>query len=86
MFYLSFSVLQKNSCSAIIGNGNEENRNSPDPMKAGLASPRGICNGVMNGEPVLFIADSYSSTIRVVTLTDGKVANLVGGSDDPTVR
>jgi hypothetical protein len=39
----------------------------------------------MNGEPVLFIADSNSSSIRVVTLLDGNVANLVGGDADPTV-
>ncbi|CAF3085678.1 unnamed protein product [Rotaria sp. Silwood2] len=77
-------ILQKNSCSAIIGSGTEENRNSSEPMTAGLASPRGICNGIMNGEPVLFIADSNSSTIRVVTLHDGHVANLVGGDADPT--
>ena len=79
------SVLQKNSCSAIIGSGIEENRNSSEPMSADLASPRGICNGIMNGEPVLFIADSNSSSIRVVTLRDGNVVNLVGGDADPTV-
>ncbi|CAF0905294.1 unnamed protein product [Rotaria sordida] len=77
-------ILQKNSCSAIIGSGTEENRNSSEPMTAGLAGPRGICNGIMNGGPVLFIADSDSSTIRVVTLQDGHVANLVGGNGDPT--
>jgi len=54
-------------------------------LSASLASPRGICNGIMNGQPVLFIADSNSSTIRVVTLQDGNVANLVGGDADPTV-
>jgi hypothetical protein len=54
-------------------------------MSACLATPRGICNGIMNGESVLFIADSNSSSIRVVTLKDGNVANLVGGDADPTV-
>jgi hypothetical protein len=83
-FFL-FSILQKNSCSAIIGSGIEENRNGPEPMSACLAAPRGICNGIMNGESVLFIADSNSSSIRVVTLKDGNVANLVGGDADPTV-
>jgi hypothetical protein len=39
----------------------------------------------MNGKPVLFIADSNSSSIRVVTLNDGNVANLIGGDPDPTV-
>ncbi|CAF3329436.1 unnamed protein product [Rotaria socialis] len=77
-------ILKKNSCSSIIGSGFEENKNSSEPMSAGLASPRGICNGIMNEEPVIFIADSNSSTIRVVTLNDGHVANLVGGVADPT--
>ncbi|UJR32078.1 hypothetical protein I4U23_019546 [Adineta vaga] len=77
-------ILQKNSCSAIIGSGVEENRNASEPMSACLATPRGICNGLMNDEPVLFIADSNSSSIRVVTLKDGNVANLIGGDTDPT--
>jgi hypothetical protein len=54
-------------------------------MSACLSSPRGICNGLINGQSVLFIADSNSSSIRVVTLKDGNVANLVGGDTDPTV-
>jgi hypothetical protein len=55
-------------------------------MSACLSAPRGICNGIMNGEPVLFIADSNSSSIRVVTLKNGHVTNLVGGDADPTVK
>ena len=82
MFY---RILQKNSCSAIIGNGDEENRNNSEPMSACLAAPHGICNGIMNGESVLFIADSNSSSIRVVTLENGNVTNLIGGDADPTV-
>ena len=81
----SFRILQKNSCLAILGSGVEENRNGSEPIFVGLASPRGICNGLMNGQPVLFIADSNSSSIRVVTLKDGHVANLIGGDVDPTV-
>ncbi|CAF4291063.1 unnamed protein product, partial [Adineta steineri] len=77
-------IIQKNSCCAIIGSGVEENRNGSEPMSVCLAAPRGICNGVMNGQPVLFIADSNSSSIRVVTLKDGNVANLIGGDADPT--
>lgn len=83
--FSTFRVLQKNSCLAIIGSGVEENRNGSEPMTACLAAPCGICNGLMNGQPVLFIADSNSSSIRVVTLRDGHVANLVGGDADPTV-
>ncbi|CAF4290146.1 unnamed protein product, partial [Adineta steineri] len=77
-------IIQKNSCCAIIGSGVEENRNGSEPMSVSLAAPRGICNGVMNGQAVLFIADSNSSSIRVVTLKDGNVANLIGGDADPT--
>lgn len=54
-------------------------------MFACLAGPRGICNGIMNGESVLFIADSNSSSIRVVTLKNGNVTNLIGGDAEPTV-
>ena len=85
LFVLS-STLQKNSCLAIIGSGIEANKNGTEPMEVCLTAPRGICNGIMNEESVLFIADSNSSTIRVVTLKNGHVANLVGGDSDPTVR
>lgn len=79
------STLEKNACVAIIGTGEEGNRNDSQPMSATLASPRGICNGVMNRQSVLFIADSNSSSIRVVTLDDGNVAHFIGGDADPTV-
>lgn len=77
-------TLPKNSCLAVIGSGVQENRNSTEPLSACLAAPRGICNGIMNGESVIFIADSNSSSIRVVTLKDGNTANLIGGDVDPT--
>ncbi|CAF3012563.1 unnamed protein product [Rotaria sp. Silwood2] len=76
-------ILQKNSCSAIIGSGVEENRNSSESMTADLASPHSICNGTMNEESVLFIVDSDSSITRIVTLHDRHVANLIGDDDDP---
>lgn len=84
-FTFVYRILQKNACLAIIGSGEEGNRNDPEPMSATLAAPRGICNGIMNGQPVLFIADSNSSSIRVVTLQNGNVSNLIGGDADPTV-
>ena len=79
------STIQKSACLAIIGSGVEENRNGSEPISACLASPHGICNGEMNGQPVLFIADSNSSTIRVVSLRDGHLTTLIGGDTDPTV-
>ncbi|CAF0797477.1 unnamed protein product [Didymodactylos carnosus] len=50
-------VLSKNSCSAIIGSGVEQNKNDSQPMVACLAKPTGICRGVMDGKQVLFISD-----------------------------
>jgi hypothetical protein len=73
--------LPKNSCSAIIGSGIEEN-----PMAVDLAGPRGICNGTIDGRSVIFIADSNSSSIRVVTLSNGQVTYLIGGDLEPTHR
>ena len=87
LIYLGWnSTLEKNSCSAIIGNGIEEHRDSSEPMSAGLAAPRGMCTGIMHDQPVLFIADSNSSSIRVVTLANGNVTNLIGGDADPKVQ
>ena len=83
--FVFLSTLPKNACLAIIGSGVERNQNGSEPMSACLASPHGICNGEMNGQPVLFIADSNSSTIRVVTLKDGNISTLIGGDIDPTV-
>ena len=68
-----------------MGSGVEENRDSSESMTTDLASSHSICDGITNKEPVLFIVDSDSSTIRVVTLHDRHVANLVGGNGDPTV-
>ena len=78
-------IIPKYSCSAIVGSGIQGNQNGHDPMSVRLAAPRGICSGKMNRQAVLFIADSNSSSIRVVTLKNGNVANLAGGDPDPQV-
>ena len=74
-------------CSCIAGDGNEEKRNNRFPLKASFAQPSGIA---LSPNRQLFIADSESSSIRVVELLEdegaaaaGAVSTLVGGGLDP---
>ena len=60
------------------GNGKEENRNNSYPLKSAFAQPSGLA---LNGSD-LYIADSESSTIRVLTKASG-VKNVCGGSKNP---
>lgn len=69
------------TCIAIAGNGVEENRNNSYPMNASFAQPSGI--SIMRSTKELFIADSESSSIRKMTLTDGKVMAVAGGDRNP---
>lgn len=68
------------------GSGNEENRNNAYPVKAGLAQPSGLTSATEEPWSCLFIADSESSTIRSLSLSDGAVKHVVGGERDPLVR
>jgi sugar lactone lactonase YvrE len=61
----------------IAGNGKERNRNNSYPLQASFAQPSGLCIDNMNEN--LYIADSESSTLRVLSLKDGSVKNIVGG-------
>lgn len=70
----------KGTCVCIAGTGEEGNRNNSYPHRATFAQPSGIT--VQSGE-ALYIADSESSSIRSVSLKDGAVRNIVGGSMDP---
>ena len=83
--YLHCSEYGKGTCLRFAGSGNEENRNNAYPHKAGLAQPSGLA--LAPGQPwhCLFIADSESSTIRSLSLTDGAVKHIVGGERDPLV-
>ena len=63
------------------GSGEEANRNNSYSHKASFAQPSGLA--VMQGK--LFVADSESSTIRIVSCKDGSVKALVGGALDPQV-
>ena len=65
------------------GSGEEANRNNSYPHKASFAQPSGLAVAVKKGN--LFVADSESSTIRIVSCKDGSVKALVGGALDPQV-
>lgn len=52
-------------------------------MSAELAQPSGLA--VSLEHEAVFIADSESSSIRKLSLKDGRVSNVVGGDVDPTV-
>lgn len=74
-------LLRRGSCLAFCGSGEEENRNNHYPHKASFAQPSGIVAADTN----LYIADSESSTIRMVDIKTGRVKGLVGGGLDPKV-
>lgn len=66
---------------AIAGSGNEENRNNFYPQNAAFAQPSGL---TLNREKKeVYVADSESSTVRKLSLTDGKVSEIVGGDRNP---
>jgi hypothetical protein len=83
MHYVSFRLYSAGTCAAIVGNGKEENRNNSYPHAAGFAQPSGL--SVANELQTIFVADSESSSIRKISLTDGKVSALVGGDRSPFV-
>jgi len=65
------------------GSGEEANRNNSYPHKASFAQPSGL--SVILKQHKIFVADSESSTIRMVSCTDGSVKAVVGGALDPQV-
>lgn len=69
--------------TAVVGSGKEENHNNSYPHAAGFAQPSGL--SVANELQAVFVADSESSTIRKISLTDGKVSAVVGGDRSPFV-
>ncbi|CAH0559630.1 unnamed protein product [Brassicogethes aeneus] len=74
-------VYRAGTCVAIAGSGAEQNRNNQYAHAAAFAQPSGLAISVKNRE--LFIADSESSSIRKVSLENGKVSPVVGGDRDP---
>lgn len=78
-----FKKYAAGSVAAIAGNGHEENRNNSYPNKAAFAQPSGLA--ISSKLKELYIADSESSTIRKLSLGDGKVLPCVGGDRNPLV-
>ncbi|KAK7485866.1 hypothetical protein BaRGS_00022861 [Batillaria attramentaria] len=70
---------QAGTCVAVVGSGNEENRNNSYPDKASFAQPSGLAVG----QDGIFVADSESSTVRMISMKDGSVKGLIGGDRDP---
>ncbi|XP_017886352.1 NHL repeat-containing protein 2 isoform X2 [Ceratina calcarata] len=69
------------TCAAIVGSGREENRNNAYPHAAGLAQPSGLV--VVQEKKLVYFADSESSSIRRVDLTNGRVSAVCGANRDP---
>ncbi|XP_058832124.1 NHL repeat-containing protein 2 isoform X2 [Topomyia yanbarensis] len=76
-----FKKYAANSCLAIAGNGREENRNNTYPNNAAFAQPSGLA--INKEAKELYLADSESSSIRKVSLSDGKVVSVAGGDRNP---
>lgn len=79
-----FKKFPEGAVAAIAGNGHEENRNNSYPQNAAFAQPSGLALSPKHKE--LYIADSESSSIRKLSLTDGKVLAVAGGDRNPLVH
>lgn len=78
-----FKKFSEGSVASIAGNGHEENRNNSYPQNAAFAQPSGLALATETKE--LFIADSESSSVRKLSLADGKVVAVAGGDRNPLV-
>ena len=85
LFFFSFRYHKDGTCMAYAGSGKEENRNNSYPHKAAFAQPSGISAASEDALNCLFLADSESSTVRMISFKDGAVKALVGGERDPMV-
>lgn len=85
-FYLHTRILTENSCSAIVGSGVEGNLDSLDPKATSFCAPRAICNASIDGQRIIFLADSGNSMIRFFSLLDGTVKKFDFNVDSPTVK
>ena len=63
----------------IAGNGKERNKNNSYPLQASFAQPSGLSYDMIGQS--LYLADAESSTIRVISMNDGSVKNVVGGDN-----
>ncbi|GAB0091012.1 NHL repeat-containing protein 2 [Sergentomyia squamirostris] len=81
LIWWKFRKCSVKTCAMIAGNGNEENRNNAYPTNAAFAQPSGLA--VARDLKELYIADSESSCVRKLSLSDGKVSGVVGGERNP---
>ncbi len=73
-------------CIVYAGTGKEENRNNAYPRNASFAQPSGLVNPHVDYLGCMYSADSESSSIRSISLSNGAVKGVVGGDLDPMVR
>ena len=78
-----YRKLEVNQCVAIAGSGEERNRNNNYPHQASFAQPSGLA--LLRESGALIVADSESSSVRKMALSDGKVTAIVGGNSNPMV-
>ena len=78
-----YRKLEGTQCVAIAGSGEERNRNNNYPHQASFAQPSGLA--LLRDSNALIVADSESSSIRKMALSDGKVSAIVGGNSNPMV-
>ena len=83
VFFYNFRHYAVGTCIRFAGSGIEENKNNSYPEKAGFAQPSGLA--LSRALNCLFVADSESSSVRVISLKDGAVKNCVGGDINPKV-
>ncbi|XP_062563947.1 NHL repeat-containing protein 2 isoform X2 [Armigeres subalbatus] len=76
-----FKKYSAGSCLAIAGNGREENRNNSYPNNAAFSQPSGL--SINKEAKEIYLADSESSSIRKMSLSDGKVLAVAGGDRNP---
>lgn len=80
---IQYAGLILGTCINIAGSGREENRNNSYPHASAFAQPSGLA--LCEKRKELYIADSESSSVRRLSLVDGKVTPVVGGDRNPNV-
>lgn len=83
MCVIQYVGLILGTCINIAGSGREENRNNSYPHASAFAQPSGLA--LCEKRKELYIADSESSSVRRLSLVDGKVTPVVGGDRNPNV-
>ena len=83
ILFLNFRQYTAGTCLRFAGSGLEENKNNSYPDKAGFAQPSGLALSPSLG--CLFVADSESSSVRMISLKNGAVKSFIGGDINPKV-